>query len=68
MAAASYKTEAALQAAIIAAMATAIANNAFTCSVAVNTNSTQDVNRVMNMLSDSNFGATVTGNNLVITW
>lgn len=66
--ASSYKTEFALQAAVIAAMAASVAANSFTCTVAVNTFSGQDVNNVMRILSDSNFIVASVGNNIILTW
>jgi multisubunit Na+/H+ antiporter MnhC subunit len=68
MAQGAYKTEAALQAVVVAAIAVAVAASAMTCTIAVNAYSTQDVNNVMRILSDSNFICTNSGNNLVIVW
>lgn len=62
------KTETALQAAVIAAMAAAVVLYASTCTVAVNSYSTQDVNNVMRLLADLNYICTNSGNNLVIVW
>ena len=62
------KTEAALQAAVIAAMYAAVALSAFTCSVDAHTYSTQDTNNVMRRLAECKFTASLVGNNIVITW
>lgn len=62
------KTEAALQAALIAAMYAAVALSAFTCSVAANAYSTQDVNNVLRRLAECKFSASLVGNNIVVTW
>jgi hypothetical protein len=62
------KTETALQALVIAAMAVAVAASLFTCSVAVNTYSTQDVNNVMRLLAGMKFTCSVSGNNLTVIW
>lgn len=64
----SYKTEAALQAAVVAAMAAAVALSAFTCNVTVSSYSGQDVNNVLRSLADNNFIASLSGSTLTITW
>lgn len=64
-----YKTEAALQAAVIASMATAAAlYNSFSCTVSVSSYSAQDVQNVMRILNEKNFGASLSGSTLTITW
>lgn len=71
LAAGSYKTEAALQAAVIAAMFAAVADNAFTCSVDTSNYSAQDVNNVCKTLQQADFQysrAAGDGDNLIITW
>lgn len=62
------RTETALQAAVIAAMAAAVVLYASTCSLDVSSYSTQDVNNVMRLLSELNYICTNSGNNLVIVW
>ena len=62
------KTESALQAVVVAAMAVAVAASAFTCTVAVNTYSTQDVNNVMRLLAGMGYIFSISGNNLTIVW
>ena len=64
-----YKTETALQALAVAAMAVAAAaQQTFTCSVSVTGYSGQDVQNVMRVLSDQNFIFTLAGSTLTITW
>lgn len=64
-----YKTETALQAAIIAAMAVQAALTAsFSCTVSVTGYSGQDVQNCMRVLEDMNFGVSLSGSTLTITW
>lgn len=64
-----YKTEAALQAAIISAIAAVIATGEiFTASVSISSYGNQDINSVMRMLNEGFFTASVVGSNLVISW
>lgn len=64
-----YKTEAALQATIVAAMAVAIAlAGTFTCNVSLSGQSAQDVQNVCRLLTDMSFGVTISGSTLTITW
>lgn len=64
-----YKTEAALQAAVIAAMASVVATGElFTCTVSVTGYSGQDVNNVTRTLGDSNFTVSQSGSTLTISW
>lgn len=64
-----YKTEAALQAAVVAAMAVAIAAaESFTCTVTVSTYTQQDIQNVVRRLISNGFGVRSTGTTIVITW
>lgn len=64
-----YKTEAALQAAVIAAMAAVIATGEiFTCTVSVAGASGQDVNNVTRWLADQNYTTSQSGSTLTISW
>ena len=71
LSAGSYKTEAALQALVIAAIYAAVADNAFTCSVDTSNYSAQDVGNLCKTLANANFQysrADTDGDNLIITW
>lgn len=64
-----YKTEAALQAAAIAAIAAVVATGqVFQATVSVTGYSGQDVNNVMSALNDGFFTTVLTGSSLVISW
>lgn len=64
-----YKTETALQAAVIAAMAVAAAaQQTYTCTVSVSGYTGQDVQNIMRVLSDMNFTVTLSGSTLSISW
>ena len=64
-----YKTETALEAVVIAAMAVAVATGElFTCSCSASGYSEQDVNNVMRELSRANYLAHLSGTTLTITW
>lgn len=69
MSAGTYKTEAAFQALIIAAMAAAVATGElFTCSVSTTGVPAQDVNNVMRVLNDDNYIVSQNGSTLTISW
>jgi hypothetical protein len=64
-----YKTEAAMQALVIAAMATAIATGElFTANVSVSGGSAQDVQNVTRDLISCGFGVSQSGSTLTFTW
>lgn len=64
-----YKTEAALQATVVAAIAVAIAaQESFSCTVSVSGQSAQDVQNVMRVLNDMNYTVTLSGSTLTIAW
>jgi malonyl CoA-acyl carrier protein transacylase len=64
-----YKTEAALQALIVAAMAVAAAAaQTFTCSVSVTGYSGQDVQNVCRILGDMGFTVSQSSSTLTISW
>ena len=64
-----YKTEAALQASIIAAIAAVVATGElFTCTQRLSGQTAQDVQNCMRLLADMNFGTSISGSTLTITW
>ena len=64
-----YKTETALQAVVIAAMAAVVATGElFTCTAACSGYSQQDVENVMRVLTDQNFTCSYSGTTLTISW
>lgn len=64
-----YKTEAALQAVVIAAIAAVIATGElFTCTASVSGYSAQDVQNVRRDLVSCGFGVTQSTSTLTITW
>jgi hypothetical protein len=64
-----YKTEAAFQALVIAAMAVAVAaQETFSCSVSTTGVSGQDVQNVTRLLADNNFTTSQSGSTLTISW
>ena len=64
-----YKTEAAFQALVVAAMAVAIAAaETFSCSVSTSGVSSQDVQNIVRVLSDQNFTTSQSGSTLTISW
>lgn len=64
-----YKTETALQAVIVAAMAVAAAaQETFTCTSSVSGYSAQDVQNCMRVLNDMNFTVSLSGSTLTIAW
>lgn len=64
-----YKTEAAFQALVVAAMAVAVAAaETFTCNVSTTGVSAQDVQNVCSRLSDNNFTVSQSGSTLTISW
>lgn len=64
-----YKTEAALQAAVVAAMAAVVATGElFTCTVSVSGYSAQDIQNVMRVLTDQNFIVSLATTTLTINW
>lgn len=64
-----YKTETALQAAAVAAIAAAVAGNeTFSCTVACSGYSEQDVTNVVRILSANNFTTSYSGTTLTISW
>lgn len=64
-----YKTEAALQATIVAAIAVQIAlQESFSCTVSVSGQSSQDVQNCMRILNDMNFTISLAGSTLTISW
>lgn len=68
-AAGGYKTETALQAVVVAAMAAAIATGQlFTCTAACSGYSQQDVQNVIRDLIASGFGCSYSGTTLTLTW
>ena len=69
MCAGTYKTEAALQALVIAAIYAQIAaNESFSCTQSVTGYSGQDVQRVMGILTDQNFTVSLSGSTMTISW
>lgn len=64
-----YKSEAALQAAVVAAIAAVIATGEiFTATISISSYGNQDINSVMRMLNEGFFTAVVTGANLIVSW
>lgn len=64
-----YKTEAALQATIVAAIAVSIAAaETFNCTVSMSGQSAQDVQNCMRILNDMNFTVSLSGSTLTISW
>lgn len=69
MSAGVYKTEAAFQAVVAAAVYAAIAANAFTCTVSTAGVSAQDVQNTLRIMADQNFGGSYTGaTTITFTW
>lgn len=64
-----YKTEAALQAVVVAAIAAVIATGElFTCTAACSGYSQQDIQNVIRVLSDQGFTTSFSGTTLTISW
>lgn len=64
-----YKSEAAYQALVIAAMAAVVATGElFTCTVTTSGKAVQDVNNVMRLLTNMNFTVSLSGSTLTISW
>jgi len=64
-----YKTEAALQAVVIAAIAAVVATGElFTCTASASGYSQQDVNNVMRDLISQGFTATYSGTTITLAW
>lgn len=64
-----YKSEAAFQALIVAAMAVAVAAaETFSCTVSTTGVSAQDVQNTARLLADMNFGFSQSGSTLTISW
>lgn len=64
-----YKSEAAFQALIVAAMATAVAAaETFSCTVSTTGVSAQDVQNTTRVLTDMNFIFSQSGSTLTISW
>lgn len=64
-----YKTETALQAVVIAAMAAVVATGElFTCTAACSGYSAQDIENVMRLLTDQNFTCSFSGTTLTLSW
>lgn len=64
-----YKTEVALQAVVVAALATAIAAaETFTCTAACSGYSQQDIFNVMRDLISQNYTLSYSGTTLTISW
>ena len=64
-----YKTEAALQAVVIAAIAAVVATGElFTCTASASGYSNNDVSNVMRDLVSQNFTVTYSGTTLTISW
>lgn len=64
-----YKTEYALAAAIIAALATAVAGTeTFTTTVSVSGYSAQDIQNVLQSFRNQNFTTSISGTTLTISW
>ena len=68
MAVGTYKTEAALQALVIAAIYAAVASSAGSCTVSMTGTSAQDNQNVVRMLADMNFTTSQLGTTLTISW
>ena len=69
MSAGTYKTEAALQATIIAAIAAVIATGElFTCTVSTSGTVAQDLQNCMRLLTDMNFTVSLAASTLTISW
>lgn len=66
---AGYKTEFALQAAVVAAIAVAVAGNTtFFCNVSVTGYGQQDIQNVTRALVANGFGVSLNGSTLTINW
>jgi len=64
-----YKTETALQAVVIAAMAAAVATGElFTCTASCSGYSQQDIQNVIRVLGDQSFTTSYSGTTLTISW
>lgn len=64
-----YKTETALQAVIVAAMAVAVATGElFTCTASCSGYSQQDIQNCIRTLRASGFGTSYSGTTLTLTW
>lgn len=64
----SYKSEYALWATVVAAMAVSVAASTYTCTVDTSAQSEQDVSRITSTLSRLNFDWSLSGSTLTISW
>lgn len=67
-AASTYKTEFAMAATAIAALAAAVAANAYSTTMSVSGGSAQDVEHIMTWLTRLNFTVSISGSTLAISW